>query len=31
MVRMESAAAPPFNPGVNSSMVSVRIDFALSN
>lgn len=31
MVRMESAAAPPFNPGVNSSIVSVRVDFALSN
>lgn len=31
MVRMESAAAPPFNPGVNTSMVSVRVDFALSN
>ena len=31
MVRMESVSAPPFNPGVNSSMVSVRVDFALSD
>ena len=31
MIRMESAAAPPFNPGVNTSMVSVRVDFALSD
>ena len=31
IVRMESVAAPPFNPGVNMSMVSVRVDFALSD
>jgi uncharacterized protein YggE len=24
------SAAPPFNPGVNESQVSVRVDFALS-
>lgn len=26
----QTAAPPPFNPGVNSSTVSVRVDFALS-
>ena len=30
-VSAEMAPPPPFNPGVNSSMVSVRVDFALSN
>ena len=29
MVRMQTVAPPPFNPGVNSSTVSVRVDFAL--
>ena len=29
-VRMQTAAPPPFNPGVNTSMVSVRVDFALA-
>ncbi len=27
----QTAAPPPFNPGVNSSTVSVRVDFALSD
>ena len=30
-VSAEMAPPPPFNPGVNSSSVSVRVDFALSN
>ena len=30
VVRMQTVAPPPFNPGVNTSMVSVRVDFALS-
>lgn len=29
-VAEQSAAAPPFNPGVSESQVSVRVDFALS-
>ena len=29
-IAMETSA-PPFNPGVNTSMVSVRVDFALSD
>ena len=29
-VAEQSAAAPPFNPGISESQVSVRVDFALS-
>lgn len=30
-VAEQASAAPPFNPGVNTSIVSVRVDFALSD
>ena len=29
MAAVANAAPPPFNPGINSSEVSVRVDFAL--